>query len=60
MKTRIRIDANGDSYVVIPDELLDELGWAIGDTLKIEETLLGDYPGEVYGLVLEKVDDSST
>jgi hypothetical protein len=24
---------NGDGYIVIPDDMLEELNWAIGDTL---------------------------
>lgn len=55
MITRLRYDEDGNAYVELPDEMLTEMGWAIGDTLKICETMLGDYPGEVYGIVLEKV-----
>lgn len=55
----LRYDEDGNAWIPLPDELLNELGWKMGDTLSIEETLLGDYPGEVYGLVLEKVDGNS-
>lgn len=56
-QSRLRFDENGDAWVALPDELLEELGWKMGDTLSIEETFLGDYSGEVYGILLEKVQD---
>jgi hypothetical protein len=32
--TKIQIDANGDYFVVLPDQLLNEAGFAIGDELE--------------------------
>lgn len=29
----VQEDENGDAYIVFPDEMIEELGWAVGDTL---------------------------
>ena len=33
----LEICENGDAIVEIPDELMEELGWKVGDSLKYEE-----------------------
>jgi bifunctional DNA-binding transcriptional regulator/antitoxin component of YhaV-PrlF toxin-antitoxin module len=33
----LEICDNGDAIVELPDELMEELGWKVGDVLKYEE-----------------------
>jgi formylmethanofuran dehydrogenase subunit D len=33
----LEICENGDAIVEMPDELMEELGWKVGDNLKYEE-----------------------
>ena len=33
----LEIGDNGDAIVEMPDELMEELGWKVGDNLKYEE-----------------------
>lgn len=33
----LEICENGDAIIEIPDELCEELGWAVGDELDIQE-----------------------
>ena len=30
----VQEDENGDAYIVFPDEMIKDLGWAVGDTLE--------------------------
>jgi antitoxin component of MazEF toxin-antitoxin module len=32
--TEIQVDDNGDFFFIIPDDLIQELGWDIGDTIE--------------------------
>ena len=51
---------NGQDYVLtLPDELLKEMSWEIGDTLVWEETLIWEEHGEFPGFTLRKKDDSN-
>ena len=48
---------NGQDYVLIlPDELVKEMHWEIGDTLVWEETTISDDPGKITGFTLRKED----
>lgn len=47
----VQEDENGDSYIVLPDEVTDELGWDEGDVLE------WDVRGS--GIILTKVNDAS-
>ena len=48
---------NGQDYVLIlPDELVKEMQWEIGDTLVWEETTISDDPGKITGFTLRKED----
>jgi len=44
-------DENGDPFITLPDEILEELGWQEGDVLE------WDVKGN--GIVLNKVNDSA-
>lgn len=46
----IQEDENGDSYIVLPEEVIEELGWEEGDILN------WDVRGS--GIVLSKVNDA--
>ena len=52
-QTKIEMDPSGEAYFQIPDELWDELGWEIGDTITWEDMDNGSY-------TLRKKDASST
>jgi bifunctional DNA-binding transcriptional regulator/antitoxin component of YhaV-PrlF toxin-antitoxin module len=47
----VQEDENGDQFIVLPDEVIEDLGWQEGDILN------WDVRGE--GIVLSKVHDSS-
>jgi len=47
----VQEDDNGDSYITLPDEVVDELGWQEGDIIN------WDVKGN--GIVLNKVNDST-
>ena len=47
----VQEDENGDSYIVLPDEVIEELGWEEGDVLE------WDVRGP--GIILTKVNDAS-
>jgi bifunctional DNA-binding transcriptional regulator/antitoxin component of YhaV-PrlF toxin-antitoxin module len=47
----VQEDENGDSYIVLPDEVIEELGWEEGDVLE------WDVRGS--GIILTKVNDAS-
>lgn len=44
-------DENGESFLTLPDELIEELGWQEGDVL--------DWDVRGNGIILTKVNDSS-
>jgi bifunctional DNA-binding transcriptional regulator/antitoxin component of YhaV-PrlF toxin-antitoxin module len=45
----VQEDENGDQYITLPDEVIEELGWQEGDVLN------WDVRGE--GIILSKVND---
>ena len=45
----VQEDENGDQYIVLPDEVIEDLGWQEGDLLN------WDVRGE--GIVISKVND---
>ena len=47
----VQEDENGDQYIVLPDEVIEDLGWREGDILN------WDVQGD--GIVLSKVNDPS-
>lgn len=47
----VQEDENGDQYIVLPDEIIEELGWQEGDVLNWD--VRGD------GITLSKVNDVS-
>lgn len=47
----VQEDENGDSYITLPDEIIEELGWDDGDVLE------WDVRGS--GIILTKVNDAS-
>lgn len=47
----VQEDENGDQFIVLPDEVIEDLGWLEGDLLN------WDVRGE--GIVLSKVNDTS-
>ena len=44
-------DENGEKFITLPDELMEELGWQEGDVL--------DWDVRGNGIILTKVNDSS-
>jgi hypothetical protein len=49
---------NGQDYVLtLPDELVKEMHWEIGDTLVWEETTISDDHGKITGFTLRKKDE---
>ena len=47
----------GEMIVPFPQELIDEMGWNVGDQLIWEETLICEDHGEFTGFTLRKKDD---
>ena len=47
----VQEDGNGDCYIVLPDEVVEDLGWQEGDVL--------DWDVKGNGIVLSKVNDAS-
>jgi bifunctional DNA-binding transcriptional regulator/antitoxin component of YhaV-PrlF toxin-antitoxin module len=47
----VQENENGDQYLVLPDEVVEELGWHEGDVL--------DWDVRGSGIILTKVNDSS-
>jgi bifunctional DNA-binding transcriptional regulator/antitoxin component of YhaV-PrlF toxin-antitoxin module len=47
----VQEDENGDQFIVLPDEVIEDLGWLEGDILN------WDVRGE--GIILSKVNDPS-
>jgi len=48
----VQENENGDQYLVLPDEVVEELGWHEGDIL--------DWDVRGSGIILTKVNDSSS
>jgi bifunctional DNA-binding transcriptional regulator/antitoxin component of YhaV-PrlF toxin-antitoxin module len=51
MKTKIE-NHNGEYFVIIPDELLAELGWSEGDDVRFETTMDLYDNGDVTSIVI--------
>jgi len=47
----VQENENGDQYLILPDEVVEELGWHEGDIL--------DWDVRGSGIILTKVNDSS-
>jgi bifunctional DNA-binding transcriptional regulator/antitoxin component of YhaV-PrlF toxin-antitoxin module len=47
----VQEDENGEPFITLPDELIDELGWLEGDLL--------DWDIRANGIILSKVNDSA-
>ena len=47
----VQEDENGDQYLTLPDDLIEELGWQEGDLL--------DWDVRGNGIILSKVNDSA-
>jgi bifunctional DNA-binding transcriptional regulator/antitoxin component of YhaV-PrlF toxin-antitoxin module len=47
----VQEDENGEPFITLPDELIEELGWLEGDLL--------DWDIRANGIILSKVNDSS-
>jgi len=47
----VQEDENGDPFITLPDELIEELGWMEGDVL--------DWDVRANGIILSKVNDSA-
>lgn len=48
----------GELIITFPDELLEQVGWQIGDNILWEETMVCEETGEFNGAVLRKADES--
>jgi hypothetical protein len=49
----------GETILPIPQELIDQMGWNVGDVLIWEETTICEDHGEFPGFTLRKKDDSN-
>ena len=47
----VQEDENGDQYITLPDEVIEELGWQEGDVL--------NWDVRSNGIILSKVNDPS-
>jgi bifunctional DNA-binding transcriptional regulator/antitoxin component of YhaV-PrlF toxin-antitoxin module len=47
----VQEDENGDQYLVLPDEVTEELGWEEGDIL--------NWDVRAAGIIISKVNDSA-
>lgn len=47
----------GEMILPLTQELIDEMGWNVGDQLIWEETTICEYHGEFPGFTLRKKDD---
>jgi len=47
----VQEDENGDQYIVLPDEVIEDLGWQEGDVL--------NWDVHSNGIILSKVNDPS-
>jgi hypothetical protein len=57
---KIELDPKtGEMILPVPQELIDELGWNVGDQLIWEETSIWEEDGEFTGVTLRKKDDSN-
>ena len=57
---KIELDPKtGEMILPFPQELIDEIGWNVGDQLIWEETSIWEEDGEFTGVTLRKKDDSN-
>ena len=47
----------GEMIVPFPQQLIDQMGWNVGDQLIWEQTLICEHHGEFTGFTLRKSDD---
>ena len=52
-------NSSGDLYIIIPEELVEEMGWEMGDDVELAETSICNDDGEVVGLTLVNVTKES-
>jgi hypothetical protein len=56
----IELDSNtGEMILPLPKELVDAVGWDVGDQLIWEETTILEDDGEYEGFTIRKVSDDS-
>jgi hypothetical protein len=56
----IELDSNtGEMILPLPKELVDAVGWDVGDQLIWEETTILEDDGEYAGFTIRKVSDDS-
>jgi hypothetical protein len=57
--TKVEQDPDtGELIITFPDELMEQVGWKIGDNILWQETLVCEDTGEFTGAVLRKADES--
>ena len=56
--TTIKEDPTHGTYIELPPELLETLGWTVGTQFQWSETEVCGNTGEHPGLILEKVSDA--
>ena len=59
MKVKLQKLNDNEYFLPIPDELLKELNWKLGDTILVEDTLICSEHGETEGLTLERVENEN-
>ena len=53
-RVEVKEHEDGFAFIELPLELLDELGWDVGELISIEETEVCNNDGESIGLVLSR------
>ena len=57
-KVKIELDSNtGEMILPFPKELVDAMGWNVGDQLIWEETMILEEDGEYIGFTIRRVSD---
>ena len=55
-KLQVKENDDGELYFDLPDDLLSELGWEVGDEIKFTESPLGCGPSsQTNGYILTKI-----
>lgn len=55
--TTVQINKDGDYFIEFPSELLEQVGWVIGDTILWEETEISHDDFQGIGYVLRKKEE---